>query len=207
MIVQRRRLSVRALDAKVAGAPGGRGEAVGDAVAAAVLDAGRKLAVAAAIEIDRPGVVELRLGGDIYDAGGAQAVLGGEGAGDQRHLAREPWTERLSEDAEALRQDHAVEAELQAVVLAADMELAKAVLRDAGGLQDHGVEGDILAAGRRLDGLGVDRIDRCAKAGLDLVAGGVQPCVDLHRRDHGRIILGSGEGGGHEGRKAYGEQQ
>ncbi len=59
---------------------------------------------------------------------------------------------------------------MQIVVLAADMDLAEAVLGDAGGLQQHFVEGQIVAARQSLDGVLTDHIGRSAGLGLDLVA-------------------------------------
>ena len=62
--------------------------------------------------------------------------------------------ERLAEHRNAFGQDDAVEAVLQAVVLAADVQLAEGILRHAGRLQDHLVEQRVLAARLGLDVLG-----------------------------------------------------
>ncbi len=104
---------------------------------AGILDARLDLAVAAAIEGNRPAALNAALGRDIDDPGGAQAVLGRQGAGDQRHPIRQPGTQGLAEYRKALRQNDAVDPVLNAVVLAADMQLAIAVLRHAGRLQHH----------------------------------------------------------------------
>jgi hypothetical protein len=52
---------------------------------------------------------------------------------------RKPGFERLAEDGEPLRKLHAVETKLHLVVIAAHMDLAEAVLGDAGRLQQRGV--------------------------------------------------------------------
>ena len=70
-------------------------------------------------------------------------------------LSGEARAQRLAEHAQALGQDDAVQAELQAVVLAADVDLAVGILGDARRLQDDLVERRVLAAGQRLDAPGV----------------------------------------------------
>ncbi len=55
--------------------------------------------------------------------------------------------QRLAEDADAVGQDDAVQAELQAVVVAADVQLAERVLRGIRHLQHHLVQLDVVAPG------------------------------------------------------------
>ena len=82
----------------------------------------------------------------------------------------QPRIERLAEHRNAFRQDDAVDAVLQAVVLAADVQLAEGILRHARRLQDHLIEQRVVAAGLVLDVLGGDRVGRGAELGLDAVA-------------------------------------
>ena len=58
----------------------------------------------------------------------------------------QPRIERLAEHRNAFRQDDAVEPVLQAVMLAADMQLAEGILGHARRLQDHRIERRIVAA-------------------------------------------------------------
>ena len=74
-----------------------------------------------------------------------------------------------------LGQDHAVQPVLQAVVLAADVQLAVAVLRHARRLQDHLVERRVLAAGRVSMAWDDERIGRGADLRLDGGARRVEP--------------------------------
>jgi hypothetical protein len=131
-----------------------RDEIVEAAVRAAVVEARRDLAVAAAIDADLAARLEhAGLGLHVDDAGGAVAIFGGQGAGDERDgsPARRgssvwPNTEMPSGN------DDAVEAILQAVVLAAHMQLAEGILRHAGRLKDDLIEKIVIAAGLCLDG-------------------------------------------------------
>ena len=75
-----------------------------------------------------------------------QAIFGGQGAVDQLDAFRQARIEGLAEHRNAFGQDDAVEAVLQAVMLAADMQLAEGILRHAGRLQDHRIELEIVAA-------------------------------------------------------------
>ena len=75
----------------------------------------------------------------------------GKRAGDQLDLPARRGLSAWLNTLRALGQDHAVEAELQAVVLAADVQLAEGILRDARRLQDDLVERRVLAGGQRLD--------------------------------------------------------
>ena len=148
--------------------------------------------MAAAIHADHAAIVEhAALGLDVDDAGGAVAIFGGQGAGDQPHGFRQARIERLAEHRNAFRQDDAVQAVLQAVMLAAHMQLAEAVLGHAGRLQDHGIERGIVAARLGLNILGGDGVGRGAGLGLDAVAG------------RGQLLGGDGDGfGGFRGRWA-----
>ena len=195
VVVQGRGAFVGALHPQVALHPRAGDEAVDVAAVEAVFEAGLDLPVGAAIDPHRPGILELRLGGDVHHPRGAQAVLGGQGPGDQRHLPRQPGAEGLAEHAEPFGQDHPVQPVLEAVVLPAHMQLAEAVLGHARGLQHHLVQGDIVPAGDVLDRLTVEGVDRRPQAGLDLVPGGVEPGVDVHRLHRGRGIGGRIRGG------------
>ena len=73
----------------------------------------------------------------------------------------------LPEDADAVGQDHAIQAELQAVVIAADVQLAEGILGGIRYLQHDLVELDVVAAGLRLDGLGIKLVGRGAGLGVD----------------------------------------
>lgn len=86
----------------------------------------------------------------------------------------------MTEHAEALGQNDAVEAKLQAVVLAAHMQLSEGVLGDARRLENHLIERHVIAALHGLDGLGVDGVDRRAKLRLDRRAGFVEALSDDH---------------------------
>ena len=149
-----------------------RDEVVEAAVRAAVIEARRDLAVAAAIDADLAAFVEQAgLGLHVDDAGGAVAIFGRQGAGDQLHRFRQPRIEGLSEHGYAFGNDDAVQAVLQAIVLAADMQLAEGILRGAWRLEDDLIEQRVLAARLGLDVLGRDGVGRGADLGLDAVAG------------------------------------
>ena len=72
--------------------------------------------------------------------------------------------------ADTLGQDNAVDAVLQLVVLAADMELAVGILRHVGHLQNDRVEQRIVATGLTLNVLGGDGIGGSAQLGLNAIA-------------------------------------
>ena len=59
------------------------------------------------------------------------AIFGGQGAGDQPHGIGQTGIEGLAEHRNAFRQDDAVQPVLQAVMLAAHMQLAETVLGHA----------------------------------------------------------------------------
>src|ERR1700691_6176720 len=141
---------------------------------AAIFDARLHRVVAAAIDAGRAaGRETAALGLDIDHAGGAQPVLRRQGAGDQLDRAGEPCTEALAEEADAFRQQYAVDAVLHVGVLVADVELGVfgAVLVDAGRLQQHLAERGIGAAGQRLDRLAAEAVARGADIALDRADG------------------------------------
>ncbi len=170
LVMQRIGAAVRRLDAQAVLLVGGRYEHIRAAHIAAVVHAGFDIAMAAAIDRDGPARLAAGLGLDVDNPCRAQAVFRRQGAGDQLHAGGQARAEGLTEHAEAFGQDHPVQAELQAVVLAADMELAVGILHRPRGLQDHLVEGGVLAAGHGLDGLGRDGVGRGADLGLNGIA-------------------------------------
>ncbi len=126
---------------------------------------------------------------DVDDAGGAQAVLGGQRAGDQLQRADEARIEGLAEHRDAFGDDDAVEAVLQAVVLAAGLQLAERILRHAGRLERDLVQQVVVAAGVVVDGGGGKRVGGGAGLRLDADAGGVEPGGG---DDHGFDVSGVG---------------
>ena len=96
-----------------------------------------------------------------YSAGNAPVI---------RRTVGQARIQRLAEHRNTLGQDDAVQPVLQAVVLAAHMQLAETVLRHARHLQDHGIELGVVAAGLGLNVLGVDGVGGGAGLGLDAVA-------------------------------------
>ena len=74
-----------------------------------------------------------------------------QGAGQHRDPAQRPGIEQLAEAGQPLRQGHPVQPVLQVAVLAADMDLAAAVLHHAGGLGEQRVERLVAAARQGLD--------------------------------------------------------
>ena len=101
-----------------------------------------------------------------YSAGRAPVI--------RRTDSRQPGIQGLAEHRNAFRQDDAVEAVLQAIMLAADVQLAEGILRHARRLQDHRIERGIVAARLVLNVLGGDGVGRGAGLGLDAVARGGQ---------------------------------
>src|SRR5208282_4428101 len=143
---------------EIADAPGG----------AAIFEARLKRIVAAAIHAEAAALLEgAALGRDVYDAGGAQAVLRGQRASNKLDVCRKARTERLAEAADSFGDDYAVDAVLQSVVLATNMDLAEGVLGDVGRLQKHLVEWVVLAARLRIDGFVRDVVGRGADTRFD----------------------------------------
>ena len=131
-------------------------EILGLADRAAIFSRCREGAVAAAIDADATAVVEgVGLGLDVEHAGGAQAVLGRQRAGNQRHAADDSGVDDLSESADAVRQHDAVDAILQVGVLVADVQVAarSRILRYARSLQQRLVERRIGALRQRFQTL------------------------------------------------------
>ena len=201
VVVQRVGAAVGGLDAQVVVQEAAGDEQIGVVRMLRDLEARLDLAVAAAVQRHLAAVFIVGLGGDIDDAGGAQAVFGGQGAGDQLDAAGQAGADGLAEHAEALGQDDAVEAELQAVVLAADVQLAVRVLRHAGRLQDHLVQLAVIAPRHGLDGLVGQGVGGGADLGLDRGAGPVEASGGDDDLGHGRG-LGGRRRGGRAGRSA-----
>src|SRR5258708_611320 len=126
VVVTRVRPAVRRLDAAVIAQ-----KTPGDKVAespcpSSVVEARLDGTVAAAIQRDRTaGSLKPVLRRDIDDAGGAQPVLCRQCAGEHAQRGNEARIQGLAKDADALRQDDAVQSILQTVVLTADMELTE----------------------------------------------------------------------------------
>jgi len=151
--------------------------------------------MAAAIHADHAAIVEhARLGLDVHDAAGAQAIFGGQGAGNQPYRVGQARIQGLSEYGNAFRQNDAVQPVLQAVMFAAHMQLTEAVLGHARHAQHHGIELGIVAARLGLNVLGGDGVGGGAGLGLDAVTRRRQL---LRRHGHAfRGFLGLlGEGG------------
>jgi hypothetical protein len=110
---------------------------------AAVFEAGIDRVVAAAVHRDRAaGLKQAALALDIDDAGGAQPVLRGQAAGDQLHRIDKPGAQIVTEKADPVRDDDAVDAVLHVEVLVAHMQpaIGRIVLIDPRHLQDGVVD-------------------------------------------------------------------
>ena len=141
---------------------------------AAIFEARRDRAVAAAIDADAAGVVEgVRLGLDVQHAGRAQAILRRQRAGEQRQAADDAGVEDLPERADAVGEHDAVDAILQIGVLVAHMQFAARgrILRDAGELQQHLVQRRVVALRQRLDGLMADLVGAWRRPAPECSAG------------------------------------
>ncbi len=152
--------------------------------------------MAAAVDRYLAAVLEARLGGDVDDPGGAQAVLRRQGAGHEIDVGRQARAQGLPEHRKALGQDHIIQPVLDVGVIAADVELAKGILHDAGRLQDHLVQRDILAAGQDVHQLLGKRIGGCSQRGLDRLASGVQALRRHHDIGTDGPVTVRGEGRG-----------
>src|SRR6266700_2850342 len=98
VIVQRIEARRRVLDALVAGEIAAGDEILGLADGAAVFEFRRDGLPAAAVDADAAAVVErAALGGDVDEAGGAQAVLRRQSAGDELEIADQPGLQHLAE--------------------------------------------------------------------------------------------------------------
>ena len=180
VVVDRRERRGRILDAEaVVDVLAGR-EVVDRAGAAAVREGGLRVVARAAGDGDfGAGIGRARLHGDVDDARGMQAVLRGQGARQQRHLVGVARRQDVVEQRQALGQLHAVEPVLDVAVIAAHVDLAEAVLDDAGRAQQHLVQGRALAQRDVADGALAEVVGRGAEAGLD----GAARLVEPRRRD------------------------
>lgn len=166
MIVDRVVGGRRIFEAEIAAEVASGNEILGAADRTTPLGIGRDRLVAAAIDADLAGVVEgARFGLDVDDAGGAQAVLCRQRAGDQRKIAYNAGVENLAERTDAIGQHDAIDAVLNIGVFVADMQITarRGVLTHARCLQQHSVERGILALRQGFDGLLCDLIG--ARAG------------------------------------------
>ena len=136
------------------------------------------------------GIGDAGLGLDVDDAGGLEAILGRQRAGDQRQAAGEAFFDRLAEDRQPFRQLHAVQAVLHVGVLAAQMDLTEAVLCHAGRLQQHLVQRRVLALRDVLQRLGREVIGAGPEARLDLLAGHVKLLGNHVNIDGDRLLIG-----------------
>ena len=134
----------------------------------AIVETGRDCSVAAAIDADAAAVVEgIGPGLDVDHAGGAQAILRRQRAGDQRHVSDQRGIEDLAEAADAVRHHDSVDTILQVRVFVAHMEIAarRGILRHSRCLQQNLVERRIGPLRQRLDRLMAqlvgDRAERC----------------------------------------------
>ncbi len=170
---------VRRFDAQIVAQDVARHEIVEVARGAAIVETRGEGAVAAAVQGDRTARIEgAALGLQVDDSGGAQSILGGQCAIDERHRGNQPRIQRLAEDTDAFGQDDAVQPILQAVVLAAHVELAERILGDVGRLHDHLIQQIVVAAGGRSNGRLIDDVGGGTGLGLDAVAGLVQVLCD-----------------------------
>jgi len=207
----------RILDAQIVLQVPSRHEILRLAGGAAIFEVGRNGLVTAAIEADATAVVEgIRLGLDVDDTRRAQAVLGGQRAGDQRKVAYNAGVEDLAEGRDTVGELNAVDAILNIAVLVAHMQIAagRRILRHAGSLQQHLVQTGIDALWQRFDRLmaqlecsgadrGKDRISRRVQffilGGHDLRLGRSRRLIchhllrrlarprTLNRRSHARL--------------------
>jgi hypothetical protein len=125
------------------------------------------------------GIGAARLHGDVDDARRLQAVLCGQGAGEQRQLLGVARHQDVVEQRQALRQLHAVEPVLHVAHVAAHMDLAEAVLHHTGCAQQHLVQRRVLAQRHVVDGARREAVGRGAEARLDGAARFIEP----RRRD------------------------
>ena len=145
----------RIFDAEIAGEAAAGEKILGVAAASAVVEARRQGAETAAVDADAAALLQriAALGLDVDDAGGAQAELRRQRAGDQRQAAGEIGIEHMTEAGNAVRQNDAVDAVLYVGVLVAHVDVAidGTVLRNARRLQQHGVDRRVGALRQRLD--------------------------------------------------------
>ncbi len=114
------------------------------------------------------------LGVQVDDAGCPVAKLRRQRARKDRGTVDEPCVEFLAEAAEALRQEHIVQAVLEVGVFAPQVQLAEGILRHTGNTQDHLVEAGGSAERLDLDLLTVDLERRRPEARHDVLSGAVE---------------------------------
>ena len=126
----------------------------------------------------QPRIGEAGFGLDVDDTGGLEPVLGWQSASDQRQAAGEAFRQCLTEHRQAFRQLHAVQPVLHVGMLAAQMDLAKAVLRRAGRLQQHLVQRRALALRDILQRIRREIVGRGTEGRLDLLPREIEPFGD-----------------------------
>ena len=136
---------------------------------------GSTVAVTAAVHATRAaGLQQAALGGQIDDAGSAQAVLRRQRAGDQTHRSMRRGSSDCPKTLMPSGRMMPFETILQAVVFATNVELAERVLRHFRCLHDDLIEQRVVTARGRGDGGRVDGIGGRARLGLDASARLVQ---------------------------------
>ena len=114
------------LDADVVVQPGAGDEVAEGALRSRQLGIGLAVAAAAAEHADRAAVVErVALGADIDHRRGAVSVLGRQRTGEEAEAIGHARLERLTEAADRLGDDDAVDAVLDVRVIAAHVQLAE----------------------------------------------------------------------------------
>jgi hypothetical protein len=157
------------------------GEEVVDLAAAATIGEGGLGIVARTADDGEvgTGIGGARLHRDVDDTRGLQAVLSGQGAGEQRQLPGVACRQDVVEQRQALRQLHAIEPVLHVAHIAAYMDLAETVLHHPGRPQQHLVQRRALAQRHVADGARREAVGRGAEARLDGTARFIEP----RRRD------------------------
>ena len=179
-VVNRRRPRRGRLDAAIGAQVLPRHEVAEVALRSAVLEARLRRSALPAVKIDVGQVVERAvLGLDIDDSGRAQAVFRRQRAGQQADRLGEARTQHLAETRDALGELDPVYPVLKIGVVAAHVQLPVRILRDAGRLQYHLVEGRVIALRQILDRLLGERILAPARVRRQ----GVARLVEPRRRD------------------------
>ena len=145
----------RVFDAEIAREAATSDKIFSVAAASAVVEARRQSAETAPIDADIAALLQriAAFGLDVDDAGGAQAELCRQRAGDQRERADETRVEHVAETGNPVRQDDAVDPVLDVGVLVAHVNVAVhgAVGRNAGRLQQHRVDRRVRALRQGID--------------------------------------------------------
>ena len=152
---------------------------------AAIFEARREGLPRAAIDAHSPAVEGIVAGLDVEHAGGAQAKLRRQRAGDERYVADQRGIEKRAEAGNAVRQHDAVDADLHIGVLVANVKAAAGggILRHAGSLQEYLFDRLIVAPRKRLDRVVTDG----GRNGPDRRIDRVQSLVEGVRRRGDRI--------------------